>query len=59
MYTLVRKNGHDVWREWWYALTSKVSLQINMYMNCEDQVFVANVVVTDLTRKMVVMNVID
>jgi hypothetical protein len=28
-------------------------------MNREDQVFVANVVVTDPTRKMVVMNVID
>jgi hypothetical protein len=26
MYALSRKNGHVVWREWWYALTWGVSL---------------------------------
>jgi hypothetical protein len=38
---------------------SKISLQANFYMICEDQVFVANVVVTNLTCEMVITNVIN
>jgi hypothetical protein len=26
MYAFARENGHDVWREQWYTLTSRVSL---------------------------------
>jgi hypothetical protein len=38
---------------------SKVSLQANLYMICEDQVFVVDVVVIDLTQKKVATNVIS
>jgi hypothetical protein len=58
MYALVRKSEHVVWREWWYALTSRTSLRVDLYMTHEHQVFVANVVVTNLTQKMVFMNAI-
>jgi hypothetical protein len=47
MYALIQKSGHNVWKEWWYALMSKVSLRTNLYMTRKDQVFVADVVVTD------------
>jgi hypothetical protein len=49
MYAFTWKSGHIVWRKQWYALTSKVSLWIHLYMTCEDQVFVANVMVIDST----------
>jgi hypothetical protein len=49
MYSLARKSGHIVLKEWWYALTSRVSLQIDLYMTREDQVFVVDVVVTNPT----------
>jgi hypothetical protein len=26
MYAFAQKNGHNIWKEWWYALTSRVSL---------------------------------
>jgi hypothetical protein len=32
----IQENGHNVWKERWYALTSKVSLQTNFYMTRED-----------------------
>jgi len=40
-------------------LMSKVSLQINFYMTCEDEVFVVNVVVTNPTWKTMAMTVIN
>jgi len=39
--------------------TSRVSLQTNFYMIREDQVFVVDVVVTNLTRETVVSRVIS
>ncbi len=59
MYARAQKNGHDVWKEWWYTFTSKVSFQVNLYIVREDQVFVANVVVIDLTWETKVMSVIS
>jgi len=53
MYTLAQENGHVVWKEQWYALTSRISLRANLYMTRKDQVFVTNVMVIDLTWKMV------
>jgi len=47
MYAFNRKNGHNVWKKLWYALTSRVSLWVSLYMIHEDQVFVADVMVTD------------
>jgi hypothetical protein len=38
---------------------SKFSLRIDFYMTQEDQVFVVNVVVTDLTQETMVSNVIS
>jgi len=38
-----------LYEEKWYAFTLKVSLQTNLYMSCEDQVFVVDVVVIDPT----------
>jgi hypothetical protein len=37
MYAFVFKSGHDVWKKWWYAFTSGVSLQVDFYMTREDQ----------------------
>jgi hypothetical protein len=59
MYALVCKSGHAVWREWWYALTSRVSLQVDFYMTRENQVFIVDVVVTDPTWEMVASSVIN
>jgi hypothetical protein len=59
MYALARKNGHIVWREQWYALTSGISLQFDLYMTRKDQVFIANVVVIDQTWEIVPSNVIS
>jgi hypothetical protein len=47
MYVLVPKSANFVWREWWYAITLKISLWADLYMAQEDQVFVTNVVVID------------
>jgi hypothetical protein len=32
MYALAWKNGHIVWREQWYAFTSRISLQSDLYI---------------------------
>jgi hypothetical protein len=58
MYALTQENGHIVWKEWWYALTSGTSLQANLYMTHEDHVFVVNVMVTNLTWEIVASSVI-
>ncbi len=36
MYALTQKNGHNVWKKWWYAFTSGASLRANLYMTHED-----------------------
>jgi hypothetical protein len=59
MYAFTQESGHVVWREGWYAFMSKVSLQADLYMSWEDQVFVADVVVIDLMRDMVASSVIS
>jgi hypothetical protein len=59
MYALVWKSGHDVWREQWYAFTLEVSLQIDFYMIHEDQIFLVDVVVIDLTWEMVTTIIIS
>ncbi len=51
MYALAQKSGHVVWIEQWYIFMSKASLWTNLHMTREDQVFVANVVVINLTRR--------
>ncbi len=56
MYALTWESGHDVWRERWYAF---ISLQTNLYMIWEDQVFVTDVVVIDSTREMMASSVIS
>jgi len=58
MYAPVRRNGHDVWKEQWYALMLKISLRTDLYMTQKDQVFVGDVVVTDPTWETMVLNVI-
>jgi hypothetical protein len=47
MYAFTRKSGQ--WRKQLYTLMSRVSLRANLYMICEDQVFVADVMVIDST----------
>jgi len=32
MYALTQESGHIIWKEGWYAITLRVSLQINLYM---------------------------
>jgi hypothetical protein len=59
MYALVQENRHVVWKKQWYAITSRISLRVDLYMTQKDQVFVANVVVIHPTRETVVSNVID
>jgi hypothetical protein len=49
MYALTQKSGHGVWKDQWYIVMSRVSLQTNLYMSREDQVFVADVAITNLT----------
>jgi hypothetical protein len=46
MYAFVRKNGHVVWKDQWYIVMSRVSLQTNLYMTHENKVLVADVAVT-------------
>jgi hypothetical protein len=59
MYAFIRKNGHAIWRERWYALMLGVSLWTNFYMIWEGRVFVVNIVVTHSTWKMVASHVIS
>jgi len=59
MNAFVKENGHIVWKKWWYAFTLRVSLQIDFYMTREDQVFVVDVVVIDLTWETMALNVIS
>jgi hypothetical protein len=59
MYARTQENGHDVWKERWYAFMLRVSLHIDFYMIREDQVVVADVLVTNLTQKIMVSNVIS
>jgi hypothetical protein len=49
MYAFAQDNGHVVWKKWWYALTSTISLQADFYIPREHQVFVTDVVVTNPT----------
>jgi hypothetical protein len=51
MYVFILKNGHVEWKEWWYTLTLRVSLSTNLYMTQEDQVFIIDVVIINLTQK--------
>jgi hypothetical protein len=32
VYAFIQKSGHVVWKEWWYAFMSRISLQANFYM---------------------------
>jgi hypothetical protein len=57
MYDFDQESGHIVWREQWYALTLGISWWIDIYMIRNDQVFVANVVVIDLTWESMALNV--
>jgi hypothetical protein len=59
MYALIQKNGHVVWREWWYALTSRVSLWADLYMTRKDQVFVVDVVVINPMWETMALSVIS
>jgi hypothetical protein len=59
MYAFIQKSWHAIWRERWYALTSGVSLQTNLYMTPEDQIFVVDVVVMDSTRETMALSVIS
>jgi hypothetical protein len=49
MYALAQESGHTIWKEWWYAFTLGASLQTDLSLICNDQVFVVNVVVTAST----------
>jgi hypothetical protein len=49
MYAFTQESGHTIWRERWYTFTLGASLRADLYMTREDQVFVTNVVVIDLT----------
>jgi hypothetical protein len=59
MYALAQENRHVVWKKRWYAITSRISSQVDLYVTQKDQVFVANVVVIHPTRETVVSNVIN
>jgi hypothetical protein len=49
MYAFTRENEQGVWKGWWYILMSRVSLQGDLYMTHEDQIFFTNVVVNNMT----------
>jgi hypothetical protein len=49
MYAFIQRSGHVIWKERWYALTSRVSFQVDFYMTQEDQIFITDVVVMDPT----------
>jgi hypothetical protein len=57
MYALTKENGHVVWKERWYTFMLRISLQANLYMTHE--VFVVDVVVTDLTWETIAVSVIS
>jgi hypothetical protein len=59
MYALAWEGGDVVWRDWWYVLVSGISLRIDLYMTWKDQVFIADVMVIDLTWKTVISSVIN
>jgi len=59
MYVFTRKSGYVVWKEWWYALTLRILLRIDLYMIQKDHVFVVDVVVIDLMWEMVASSVIS
>jgi hypothetical protein len=59
MYVLIFKNEHIVWTEWWYIFMSRISLQANFYMTQEDQIFIADAVVTNSTWEIVSSSVIN
>jgi len=58
MYTFIRESEQVVWRKCWYVLTLGISLWIDLYMTHKDQVFVTDVVVTNMTWETMVSNVI-
>jgi hypothetical protein len=49
MYALTKESGHVVWKEQWYALMLKMSLQVNLYMTQKGHVFVADAMVINPT----------
>jgi len=59
MYAFIWKNGHTIWKERWSTLMSRASLWVDLYMTCEDQVFVANVTFINPTREMMALSVIS
>jgi hypothetical protein len=60
MYAFIQKSGHVIWKEWWYALMSRVSLQANLYVTQEDQVFIVDVwLVTQRKRQWFCMSLVD
>jgi hypothetical protein len=59
MYAFAQESEHAIWKKRWYAFTSKNSLRADLYMIWKDQVFVIDVVVSDLMREMVALNVIS
>jgi len=59
MYALAWESEHDVWKKQWYILTLRASLGVDLYMTCENYIFVADVIVTNVTWKIVVTNVIN
>jgi hypothetical protein len=59
MYALAWKSEQATWRKRWYALTSRVSLRADLYMTWEDHVFIADVVVINLTWETMVSSVIN
>jgi hypothetical protein len=59
MYVFAQKNMHVVWGQQWCSLTSGISLRTDFYMTQKDQVFIADVVVTNLKWETMALNVIS
>jgi hypothetical protein len=59
MYAFIQENGHTIWKKRWYALMSKISLWVDFYMTCKDQIFVDDVVVINPMWEMVAFSVIS
>jgi hypothetical protein len=59
MYVFAQKSEHVVWKKWWYALTSGISLRTDLYMTQKDQVFVTNMVVIDPMWETMASSVIE
>jgi hypothetical protein len=49
MYAIIQKSGHAIWKEQWYAIMIRVSLQVDLYMTRKEQVFIVDVMVIDPT----------